>query len=82
MPETRRRDMAITSPLSRSTGNRGQNPSAEAETCDVLEVRHQAPRQPPQLDVALALFLKMPARLDAIEATAEIGLQKNDGVVG
>ena len=53
-----------------------------AETGDGLEVRHQTPRQPHQLDIALALFLKAPAGLDAIEVAVDVKLQKYGGVIG
>ena len=47
-----------------------------------LEVRHQPASQPHQLDVALALPLKAPARLHAMEISADINLQQRRRMIG
>ena len=45
-----------------------------AEIRDGLEVRHQAPGQPHQFDVALRLALQTAARLDPVQIATEIDL--------
>src|SRR3982074_388871 len=47
-----------------------------------LEIRHQATGQPDQLDVALALPLQAPARLDPIEVSVDVNLQQRRRMVG
>ncbi len=47
-----------------------------------LEIWHQAASQPDELDVALALPLKAPARLDAIEVSVDVDLQQRRRMVG
>src|SRR5271169_1244153 len=46
-----------------------------------LEVRRQMPRQPDQLDIALALALKATARWDAIEIAIDVYLEKRRRVI-
>src|SRR4029077_12183822 len=58
--------------LRHKTTNRAQaariaGPLSRRKIGDRLEVRHQTPGQPHQLDVALALPLEPAARLDAVE---------------
>ena len=47
-----------------------------------LEVRHQAPGQPNQFDVALALTLQPPARLHPIEVSVDVNLQQRRRTIG
>jgi hypothetical protein len=47
-----------------------------------LEVRCQPSREPDQLDVALALALQSPARLDPVQIPVDVDLQQRSGVVG
>ena len=47
------------------------------EVGDGLEVRHQAPGQPHQLNVALGLSLKAATGLDAIEVAVDVDLQQD-----
>jgi hypothetical protein len=53
-----------------------------SEVCDCLEIRRQAPGQPHQLDVALGLSLKPPARSDLVEVAINVDLQQNARVIG
>ena len=46
-----------------------------AEVGDRLEIRHQAPREPDQLHVALRLPLQPAAGLDAVQVTVDVDLQ-------
>ena len=46
-----------------------------------LEVRRQTPRQPHQLDVALALVLQPPAALHAVQVPIDVDLQEHRRVV-
>src|SRR6266436_289101 len=48
---------------------------------DGLEVRHQAPRQPHQLQVALRLPLQPSTRLDPVQIPVYVDLQQRRGVV-
>jgi hypothetical protein len=52
-----------------------------AEIGDGLEVRGQTPRQPHQLDIALALALQAPAALHAVEVAVDVDLQQHARVV-
>jgi hypothetical protein len=63
-------------------GRADRRPVVAAEVGDRLEVRHQTPGQPHQLDVTLGLAFEAPARLDAIEITVEVDLQQRRGVIG
>lgn len=47
-----------------------------------LEVRHQTPSQPYQLDVALSLSLKVATGLDAIGVAVDVDLQPVGRMVG
>src|SRR5947208_13444888 len=47
-----------------------------------LEIRHQAPGQPHQLDVTLAFPLQAPARLHPIEVSVDVNLQQRRRMVG
>src|SRR5271155_84368 len=53
-----------------------------AEIRDRLEVRHQAPGQPHQFDVALRLALQPAARLDPVQIAVEIDLQERCWMIG
>ena len=53
-----------------------------AEVGDGLEVRHQTPGQPHQLNVALRLAFKTATGLDAIEVTVDVDLQEVGRMVG
>jgi hypothetical protein len=53
-----------------------------AEVGDRLEVRHQPPGQPHQLDIALRFAFQSPARLKAVEVAVEVDLQQRRGMVG
>ena len=48
---------------------------------DGLEVGHQTPGQPHQLDVALGFSFQAPARLKAVQITVDTDLQQSSGVV-
>src|SRR3954471_22588067 len=47
-----------------------------------LEIRHQAARQPNQLDVALTFSLQAPARLHPIEVAVDVNLQQRRRMIG
>ena len=53
-----------------------------AEVSNRLEVRRQAPGQPHQLDVALALAFQASAGLNAVEVAVDVDLQQHRRVVG
>src|SRR3974390_2262058 len=57
-------------------GRADRRPVVAAEVGDGLEVRHQAASQPHQLDIALGLPLKPPARLDAVEIAVNVKLEQ------
>src|SRR5207244_12832384 len=48
---------------------------------DSLEVRHQPPRQPHQLQVALRLPLQPSARLDPVQIPVDVDLQQRRRVI-
>ncbi|MOA00449.1 hypothetical protein D3C78_1198110 [compost metagenome] len=52
-----------------------------AEVGDGFEVRHQAPGQPHQLDVALRFALEASTGLDPIEVAVDVNLQQDAGMV-
>src|ERR1700721_1251948 len=52
-----------------------------AEIRNGLEVRHQTAGQPDQLDIALTLPLKPPARLDTIEVAIDVNFQQGRRMV-
>ena len=52
-----------------------------AEVGDRLEVGHQPPGQPHQLDIALRFALQPPARLNPVQITVEINLQQRHRMV-
>src|SRR4029434_10779393 len=56
-------------------------PIVLAEVGDRLEVRHQASRQPHELDVALRLELQAETGLNAIKITVDVELQQHRRVV-
>ena len=52
-----------------------------AEVGNRLEIRHQPPGQPHQLDIALRFALHPPARLNPVQITVEINLQQRHWMV-
>jgi len=52
-----------------------------SEVGDDLEIRHQTPGQPHQLNVALSFSLQTSARLDAVEIAVYVDLKQNCGMV-
>jgi hypothetical protein len=52
-----------------------------SDVSDGLEIRHQTTGKPHQLDVALDLALKAPARLNTVEIAVDVDLQLSAGLL-